>query len=83
MFIYTFMEVYQNKIDKAATFSDLGGSELNYFGKWNDFNIQFNFRSNKASSKKAAGNLNQKSSKILIRNIPFEAIKQEVHELFG
>ncbi|XP_071789462.1 probable RNA-binding protein 19 [Asterias amurensis] len=39
-------------------------------------------QSNKTSSKKA-GNSNQKSSKILIRNIPFEATKQEVHELFG
>ncbi|XP_038059469.1 probable RNA-binding protein 19 [Patiria miniata] len=36
-----------------------------------------------ASSRKGAGNIKQKSSKILIRNIPFEAKKQEIQELFG
>ncbi|XP_022101109.1 probable RNA-binding protein 19 [Acanthaster planci] len=40
-------------------------------------------QANQTSTPKRPGTTKQKSSKILIRNIPFEARKQEIQELFG
>ena len=45
--------------------------------------IIFFFFSEKVAQRKSASTKKQTSSKILVRNVPFEASKKEIKELFG
>ena len=45
--------------------------------------ISLFFFSEKVAQRKAASTKKQTSSKILVRNVPFEASKKEIKELFG
>ena len=45
--------------------------------------ILFHFFSDNVSQRKTAAATKQNSSKILVRNVPFEATRKELKELFG
>ena len=45
--------------------------------------LLFFFFSEKVAQRKSASTKKQTSSKILVRNVPFEASKKEIKELFG
>ena len=47
------------------------------------FILFFFFFSEKVAQRKSASTKKQTSSKILVRNVPFEASKKEIKELFG
>ncbi|CAH3173590.1 unnamed protein product [Porites evermanni] len=77
---YGFVE-YKNRSDALQAIKQLQNSSLD--GHTLELKMSHRKSSDKVSQRKSATATKQNSSKILVRNVPFEATRKELKELFG
>ncbi|KAK2574541.1 putative RNA-binding protein 19 [Acropora cervicornis] len=77
---YGFVE-YKKRSDALNALKKLQNSSVE--GHNLELKMSHRTKNDKVSKRKSASLTKQNTSKILVRNVPFEASKKEIKELFG